>query len=227
MQQGTGLGKMLESKKHVFWEALLIATVIFVFGFLLGIAYESSNLTKINNFYLSSEIDLADELGIIQLMNQGDYDCEILEETNVELADKVYRQALILEDYESAGVITDSMKLMHKKFDILRTFIWLNTFTSKSECSSNYTTIVYLYDYESKDLIKKARQNVISKILKEIKDDHPNNMILLPISANQNISSLNLITSNFEIPEYPAVIINNKHVVTNIEHTSDIEKYLQ
>lgn len=220
-------GKMLKSKKHVFWEALLVAIVIFVFGFLLGIGYESSNLSKINDFYLSSEIDLADELAIVQLMNKGNYDCEILQKTNVELADKVYKQAVLLEDYESAGVITDSMKLMHKKYDILRTFIWLNTFTSELECKENYTTIVYLYEYETKDLIKNARQNVVSKILKEIKMKYPDNMILLPISANQDISSLNLITSNFEISEYPAVIINNEHVVTNIEHPSDIEQFLE
>ena len=73
---------MLKSKKHVFWEALLIAVIIFIFGFLIGISYESSNLIKINDFYISSEIDLADELAVIQLMNTDKFDCKTLEQTN-------------------------------------------------------------------------------------------------------------------------------------------------
>ena len=117
---------MLKSKKHVFWEALLIAVVIFVLGFLIGMGYESNNLIKVNDFYISSEIDLADELAVIELMNTDNFDCKTLENMNVNLANKVYEDAIIIERYEEAGIVTDSLELMHKKFDLLRTFIWIN-----------------------------------------------------------------------------------------------------
>jgi len=36
----------LGNPKNAFWEAFLIAIVIFVLGLLLGIAYENNNLKK-------------------------------------------------------------------------------------------------------------------------------------------------------------------------------------
>jgi len=217
---------MLKSKKHVFWEALLVAIVIFVIGFLIGTAYESSNMLKVNNFYIQSEIDLADELAIIQLMNSEEYNCETLKEVNIKLANRIYEDAKVIAKYEEAGVVTESLSTMHKKFDVLRTFIWLNNFKINEQCGDyiNYTLVVYVYEQDTKDLIQKADQNVWSRILTELKDRNGDDVLLIPIAADSDIASLDLILSKYDIQRYPVVIVNNQHVVTKLTSPGDIEK---
>ena len=51
---------MLKSKKHVFWEALLITIVVFLAGLFLGMLIEAANSAKISSLYLQSEISLTD-----------------------------------------------------------------------------------------------------------------------------------------------------------------------
>lgn len=217
---------MLQSKKHVFWEALVITVVIFIFGFLLGVSYESRNLIKVNDFYITSEIDLADELAVIQLMDTDKFDCATLEKTSIDLANKVYEDAIIIQEYESTGIVTDSLELMHKKFDILRSFIWINNFRIFEACDPQYNLIVYLYEQHSENLIQNANQNVMSKILFEIKQEQGNSVLLIPIAADQNITSLDLIISQYDIPQYPALIINNEKVLTNVETKAQVEAAL-
>ncbi|MGK0209163.1 MAG: hypothetical protein ACI83O_000430 [Patescibacteria group bacterium] len=217
---------MLESKKHVFWEALIVVMVIFVLGFVIGISYESSNLSKVNDFYLSSEIAMSDGLALITLMQSDEYDCDLLRSTHIQLADDVYEQAAVLGEFESAGVLTDSMRLVHKKFDVLRTFIWLNLLRTNEVCPFDRDSIIYLYEYNTEETVKKARQNVISKILGELKEERGNDFILIPIGVDQNISSLNLVVSNYEISSYPAIIINNKDILTEVTSVSQVKSYL-
>ena len=56
------VNKMLKNQKRVFWEALLVTFVVFIFGILLGISYESIRVSDINDYYAKSEISLMDIL---------------------------------------------------------------------------------------------------------------------------------------------------------------------
>ena len=59
---------MLENKKRVFWEALLLTLVVFVFGLLLGIWFEEKKLDEINSYYIQSEVSLMDTLALNNLV---------------------------------------------------------------------------------------------------------------------------------------------------------------
>jgi len=212
---------MLKSKKHVFWEALVITIAIFLVGLFTGILVETGNSNKIGNLYIQSEISLVDGTAISQLSEEFELDCDSLKENNIAFANKIYEEAALLEQYETAGKLTDSMKLLHKKYDLLRTLLWMGNQHSLKRCD-NYDLIVYLYEYEAEEIGKKATQKVWSKILLDLKEEE-SDTLLIPIAADQELTSLNLLMEEYKITKLPALIINNDKVLYSIENTQTLK----
>jgi hypothetical protein len=211
---------MLKSKKHVFWEALLVTIVVFLAGLFLGMLIEAANSAKISNLYLQSEISLTDASATARLIEDTELDCEIIKEQNIIVADRIYEEARLLELYEDSGKLTDSMKLLHKKYDLLRTFLWMTNDESLKRCD-NYNLVVYLYEYGSEDSEIKATQNVWSKILLDIKKQS-SDFMLLPIATNQNLTSLEFLKQKHEVTHLPALVINNDKVLYELENVDSI-----
>jgi hypothetical protein len=217
---------ILNNNKRVFWEALILTVVIFLFGMLLGVAFESSKLTDINDYYIRSETSIMDAFALSAFSEFDSSSCDVLKQSNLDFADNIYEEAILLEDFEQAGKITESMKIMHKKYDVLRTFLWINTIKTADKCGRNYNTVVYLYISESEDLTKKATQNVWSKVLYDLKQDQGENILLIPLAVDKDLVSLGSILKGFDIPQYPAVIINEEVVLTELISVEEIKVYL-
>jgi len=206
---------MLKSKKHVFWEALIITIVIFLAGLFLGMLIETSNSNKISNIYLQSEINLGDATATARLIESKNLDCETLKQNNIKLADKIYEEAKLLELYEDSAKQTEGMKLLHKKYDLLRAVLWTSNQETLTKCE-NYNLIAYLYDYETEDTNKKATQNVWSKILLEVKNQN-NDILLLPMAGNQNLTTIEYLIEEYQIKQLPALVINNEQIIYELE----------
>jgi len=215
---------MLKSKKHVFWEALIITIVIFLAGIFLGMLIETGNSNKINNLYLQSEISLTDAMAGLKLTEVSDLDCEALKTNNINFANQVYEEAKLLEKYETSGKLTEGMKLLHKKYDLLRTILWINNEESLTRCD-NYNLIVYLYEYETEQLNKKATQKVWSKILLDTKQER-DDILLIPIAADQNLTSLNILIDKYKIKQFPSIIINNNQTIYTLTNINQIQPFL-
>lgn len=213
---------MLKSRKHVFWEALLVTIVIFLIGLFIGMMVETGNSIKIANLHANSEISLVDSLATTIFTNYDDFSCKTLREKIIDFANRVYQEARMLEKYEDSNTITEGMKILHRKYDLLRTLLWWKSKEVLEKCK-NFDLVVYLYDYETEDIEKKALQNVWSKILSDVKSQKED-MVLVPIAADQNITSLDLLTDRFNISRLPAVIINNKEVIYDFKTVEDFKK---
>ena len=215
---------MLKSKKNVFWEALVITIAIFVIGLFLGILVEKSNSNKISDLYIKSEINLVDGSTMLRLSEDSEISCNIIKEENINFANEIYEEAKILEQYEASGRLTEGMKLLHKKYDLLRTLVWLSNQKSLERCD-NYDLVVYIYDYNTEDKDIKAIQNVWSKILLNVRSTNED-LLLLPIAADQDISSLNILLGEYGIISRPAIVINNKEVIYSLESAEELESFL-
>ena len=216
---------MLKSKKHVFWEAAVITVVIFLAGLLFGMLVETSNSSKVSQLYIKSEISLTDAMATATLTEGFDFDCETIKKSNIDFANRVYEEAIILEEYEDAGLLTENLMFLHKKYDLLRTLIWTSNQNSFDRCD-NYDLLIYLYEVETEDTVKQATQNVWSKILYDVKINHKDDILLLPIAADQNLTSLDLLISQYDVKEFPALIINNDNVLYEIDSVSGVESLL-
>ena len=217
--------KILQNKKRVFWEALLLTIIIFIFGMLIGANFERENLDNIEQFYAKSEVLFMDMFALNERINSED-SCEVLIDSNIQLANNIYEEAYALEKYESAGKITEGLKIAHRKYDMLRTFLWINSIDISEKCSGDFNTVVYLYEYQTKDLAVKATQNVWSKIIFDLKQEYGNSIVLIPIAVDSNLVSLDALLENFEISKYPTVIINEKNVISELNSVEDLSKYL-
>jgi len=51
-------------------------------------------------------------------------------------------------------------------------------------------------------------------------------LILLPIAANLNVSSLDFLLKEMNIEKIPAVIINNKEIVYDLERKDDLKNII-
>ncbi len=207
---------MLKSKKNVIWEALIITIAIFLAGLFLGVLMEQNNTVKVSNLYLQSEIGLADAMATSRLTDNFQFNCSIIKKNNIDFANRIYREAKLLEKYEESGELTDSMALLNKKYSLLRTLLWASNQKSLERCH-NYNLVVYLYSSQTKNVDKQAEQNVWSKILFDIKMND-SDMLLLPIAGDQNLTSLDLLISEHNVTQFPALVINNNKVVYSLKN---------
>ena len=214
----------LGNRKNVFWEAFLIAVVIFILGLLIGIFVESDRMQQIDSYYSQGQIYLIDSLAMSNSINSAS--CSNMINSSIGFADNIYSQAQLLENYEASGKITNDMIIAHTEYDLLRTMLWQNLITIRSKCPNQFNFVIYLYDYSTPDLNQKAEQKVWSNILFNLKQEEGNKLILIPIAVDNNLASLNILTSNFNITNYPAVLINDNVTLYKIESVNDIKKYL-
>lgn len=211
---------MLKSKKHVFWEALLVTIVIFLAGLFMGMLVETGNSNKMYDLYLQSEISLGDATATSRLIETRDLDCETIRESNIKIANRIYEEAKLLELYENSGKLTESMKLLHKKYDLLRGLLWTSNQKSLERCN-NYNLIVYLYEYEAEETSKKVTQRVWSKILQTLRTQSYN-FLLLPIAGNQNLTTIDYLMEEYNVEQLPAIVINNEHVLYELDSAKPI-----
>lgn len=212
---------VMKKNYFVFLQALLVTIVVFVIGFYIGMSVEAGRTVEINDYYTQSEVSLIDILAINNLINSGVSSCDKLKNSNKELLDRVYSEALILTEYEESDKLTEGIKNLHKKYDVLRTYLWINSIQIKEKCSGEFSTVVYLYNHNENDLSEKAIQNVWSKLLFEIKEERED-VLLIPIAVDSNLESLDLLLENYNITKFPSVIVNEKIVYYEIPDKDEL-----
>lgn len=216
---------MLNNKKHVFWQALFLTLLFFFFGLVFGVYIEQARSDTLNSAFYESEVSLYDSFALGRFIEAKNVSCEDLNEAGVRFADKIYTEARELEKFDASNKLTQSVKIIHKKYDLLRTLLWMNLMEVERNCEE-INVIVYLYLYDSEDLTIKSKQIAWSRVLQDLKETKGSDLILIPIAVDQNLVSLDSLIKTFEVREFPAVIINEKQVIYEIKSSDEIEKYL-
>lgn len=218
---------MAINQKHAFWEALIIAIFIFGLGILLGLFIENSRQESIAEAYLTSEINMLDIEIQTEILALENLNCEIALQKNIEFADKVFEDATLLQRYEDASRIKDDLYFQHRRYDLLRTLLWLNSIKIKQRCQSEFHTIVYLYNYDPQQIEQISKQEIFSRFLTELKQERGSNIILIPIAKNMDLTSLDLLTSNIEISETSIIVNEGELIISEPEEFYKITEYLK
>ena len=109
------------NQKYVFLKALILTIIIFNIGIFMGYKLEASRLDKINEWYLQSEMELLDQRIQKDAFEFIEFDCDSLVQENINFADRIFKEALIIKDYEDANKINSNIVFQHKRYDLLRT----------------------------------------------------------------------------------------------------------
>ena len=193
----------------------------------MGYRLESYRVEKIDNMYFESEMLLLDQRIQRDSLEFIGLNCNSLIKENIKFADKVYEEALTIQKYENANRINSEVILQHKRYDLLRTLFWINSIRIKEKCKSDYHNIVYIYQYNDPSLDQKAQQRVFSKILEELKAKKGDEIMLIPLAGDNDLSSINLLMEKYEITSLPVILIDEKVRIENVETLEDIEKHLE
>jgi len=217
---------MFKSQKHVFWQALIITIVVFSLGIIAGVLLENFRTDKVNYLVANSELNLLDIRLQNQIYSTTKFNCNTAIAENLKFADKTYAEAKILDRYEQASVITEDLRVAHKKYDVLRSTLLLNSIIIREKCNSSYSEVVYFYKYNNPDMDLKAKESVFSKLLSELKANKGDSILLIPIAADNNLSSVNLLLDKYDVSDkdLPIIIINGKTRITEIENIDDLMK---
>jgi len=219
---------MFKSQKNVFWEALLVTILIFGIGVFLGVVLENWRTNKVDYLYQQSEIKLFDIRTQSEIYSSGEFECKTAVEENLKFADRIFEEAEILSRYEGAGRLTDNLKLEHKKYDILRALLWINSIKIKKECKADYHNVVYIYHYNNLEIATKAEQGVFSKLLSELKQNQGDKVMLIPMAGDNNLTSVSIMMNKYNITEseLPVILIDEKIKITDLKKIEELEKNL-
>ncbi len=219
---------MFKSQKHVFWQALLVTIIVFGLGIVVGIIFENWRANKIDYLYKQSELSLLDMQAQGEIYSSTRLNCESSIEENLIFADRIFQEAEVLARYEGAERLTNELQLEHKKYDVLRASLWMNSIEIKKRCKADFHNIVYIYKYNDPEVGIKAEQGVFSKILSELKGKRGSEIILIPIAGDNNLSSVSLMMKLYNVSEseLPVILIDEKIKVTEVQSVEEIEKLL-
>jgi len=212
------------SNKHPFWLALVFTISLFFIGISLGFFLEGTREDVVERNVLNSEINLLDEQLRSRVVEDFDLDCDSAVQSTFDFADKVFSEARLLEEYDLASSFGNSLKVLHKRYDLLRTMLWIESIRLKEECNRNFHTVVYFYDYATEDIGLKSKQGALSKVLEDLKEKYGEEVLLIPIAGNLGLESVDLVLSKYNITELPAIIIDENVVIRGLIVIDKLEK---
>lgn len=216
----------MENKKHAFWQAFFITLLFFLVGLVLGIYLEQLRTDELNTEFYNSEASLYDSFAVGKITESKLASCDDLRKLSVNFADKIYEEARELEKFDESNELTDSIKSLHRKYDLLRTILWMNIIEIKEKCEG-VNSVVYFYVYDTQDIELKSKQVVWNRILGDLKEKNGEKIILIPIAIDQEIESLNYLLDFYDIENFPAVLINEKEILYEHKTIQEIENFLK
>ena len=216
----------MADQKRVFLYALIVTLVVFNLGIFFGYMLENSRSNNVNSLYVDAEQELLDQVAQKDALSVLNLDCSTLVSENIKFGDRIFNEALQIQKYEDANRITNEIVLQHKRFDLLRAIFWINSITIKQQCNSTYHNVVYLYKYNNPTLEQDSKQKFFSNLLIQVKQDKADKVMLIPIAADNNVTSIDLFVKKYNITQLPTILIDENTKITDVKTIDDIEKYL-
>ena len=212
--------------RDAFWHALLFTIFIFASGLFIGFLFENARVNSAEQALYSSEINLLDQQVRTKVISDFNISCEAAKKELFSFADSVYGEALQLEDYDSASKFDDILPILHKRYDLLRMMIWAESLQLNARCPDKFHRVVYFYTYSSDNPETIGTQSFYSRLLSDVKGRIEDEMLLVPIAVNTNISSVDLTLEKYHISKLPAILIDEKTLITEVPTADELEELI-
>ena len=217
---------MVKYSYDSFWKAFFLSTIIFLVGLNLGVFIENSGLDEIERAVIASEVELYDSnirSSIIQNYNQS---CDTSIENTFLIADKIYGEVQSLESLDKSSSIVAGFNEMHKRYDLLRTQLWLDASRLKDNCDNDFNLIIYLYEYDARDPEIVSLQMLYASITQEIKNNYREDVLLIPIAHNMDLNSLTMLVDSYGTELKTSIIVNNQFIISGETSYDEISQYI-
>jgi len=213
----------MNSRYSSFIKAFVIAVFIFAFGILVGVLIENSRADISNNLFFNSETSYFDFQLQSQMVVDNNASCPQIQSQAVGLADKIFSEAVQLENYAHSNQITSDLTNIHRRYDLLRTLLWNSLISFEGNCHSQFTIITYFYKYQSPDVVTDGVQKAMSNKLGDLKEEYGDKIILIPIAVDTGIDSLQTLMKKYNITKIPAILVDQKYKIDNINKLKGLD----
>jgi len=217
---------MVDIQKDVFWKAGVITVVVFLLGVGLGYTLELNRISDIRDDYKVIELEWADaklQSLYYQFLNPESCDAAIRE--NLRFSDRAYEQGLKLDRYENANQLSSEMEYEKKRYALLKVEFWINSVNLKKMCNADYMNLLYFYSNDP-SIPMKSEQDTQSVILKELKNEKGNKLMLIPLPVDMDIATINVIKDTYNITITPTLIIDSNIKLEGVQDLETIKKYI-
>ena len=213
---------------NIFMKTGLITFFIFTIGLAVGLWLDVARSDIVEMSLAETSLELTDvftqNLFYDTFVNDTSF-CKAAIRTNLEFNDRIYEEGVELERLETVNKLGPDTLLKKKRYALLQTQFWLNAVKIKETCDADYDTVIYLYENEDSDEVK-INQRIQSTVLTELKNKCGNQIMLIPLPGDINISAINLISYQYDLDIYPSILINEKTALKGVQKLSDLEQYV-
>lgn len=208
--------------KAAFWQALVFTVIVFTLGMIGGFFLEMRQSEAIYSRLVDSELNIIDEQLRQRIILDSNLSCSLAKESLFFFADKIYDEAIELEDADATGRLGD-LTVLHRRYDLLRTLLLLEAQNLKERCNENFHLITYFYLYNVDDIEISSKQNYFSRQVFDLKTNHAQDVILIPIAVDTNVASVDAFVKSIGLKTYPVIIIDNHKTVNELISLEELE----
>lgn len=214
------------SSKHAFWIALVFTLAVFIFGLVMGFFLETQRAGQVQKNLIASELNMLDEQLRNRVNERFNISCESSVSDTFNFAERIFHEAAKMETYDASSNLDDTLKLLHKRYDLLRLMLWTEAIELKQKCSKEFHIAVYIYAYGIEDISKKSMQSSMERLLIDFKNKYGDEILLIPIAGNLELGAINKVLDYYEISadELPVVVIDEKIVLKGLVTFDELEK---
>lgn len=210
---------------NVYIKAVIPTVFVLLIGIMIGIWIDNYRLASARKAVSESEIDWNDaQLLHTYLGKLGKDDCELAFNQNLEYNNKIYEKGMEIEKVMKANVFTPEVKQEWKRYVLLQTQFWFNSIELKERCDLQYQNIVHLYRLENLSQEEFINNKVQSSVLLELKERCGNKIMLIPLTTDLDLVSVETIVKQYNIEQFPAVIVDEKYVFQGLTSLEELMK---
>ena len=215
-------------QKDVLWKAAFLTSVVFILGLSAGVYLDLSRVgesaQKLSDMELQWNDARLQSLFYADMANDS-ASCAAALAANLQFNERIYAEGTVIQKYEDVNRFAPQLLQEKRRYALLQLQFWLNSIELKKTCSADYSTVVYFYSHYDRSL--ENTQDVQSAVLAELKSKCGNSILLIPLPADLDLVSINLVKEKYGIKEMPSVLVDEKTVLGGPQGLSALERLMK
>lgn len=217
---------MAHKVRNVYLESLVITIFVFLSGIMFGIWLDNYRIVRIRQNLLSDAVFWDDSLFLSKYFQiYGKRLCNESLKLNLLYNERIYERGKLIEDAIRESKFTPELKEELKRYVLMQTQFWLNSIELKKRCNFTYHNVVHLQKFYPESLQERIDNKAQSTIMLDLKQMCGNRVMLIPIVADLNLTTVDAIKTHYRIKKLPAVIIDEKYVLQGLTPLEKLNEY--
>ena len=213
-------------KKNIYLESLVIAVAIFLIGIMFGVWLDNYRVSKIREELLRDTIFWDDSLFLSKYSKlYGEDFCNESLKLNLAYNAKIYERGESIERAIKENKFTPELREELKKYTLMQAQFWINSIELKEKCNFTYHNVVHLQQFYPRTLEERVDNNAQARIMLNLKEKCGSRIMLIPLVADLNLTTVDAILAHYNISKLPAVIVDEKYIFQGLTSIDEINKY--